>query len=106
MSPERQGPPPIAGLILMTVEGVNSVMAYIKKIEPGDAQGSLKEDYDAAIQRAGRVYQILQVQSLNHETLHSSIGLYLATMHGPSGLARAEREMLAVVVSQANDCFY
>ena len=81
-------------------------MAYIRKVEPGDAQGPLGEEYTAAIVRAGRVYQILQVQSLNPETLHASLGLYLAAMHGPSGLARAEREMLAVVVSRANDCFY
>jgi AhpD family alkylhydroperoxidase len=27
-------------------------------------------------------------------------------MYGPSGLSRAEREMLATVVSQANHCFY
>ncbi len=32
--------------------------------------------------------------------------LYTATMHAPSGLSRAEREMLATVVSRANDCFY
>jgi alkylhydroperoxidase family enzyme len=81
-------------------------MAYIKKVEPGAAVGPLKDEYDAAIERAGKVFQILQVQSLNPETLHASLGLYLAAMHGPSGLARAEREMLAVVVSRANDCFY
>jgi alkylhydroperoxidase family enzyme len=81
-------------------------MAYIKTIDPRDAEGPLKDEYDAAVRRAGRVYQILQVQSLNHETLHRSLGLYLASMHGPSGLTRTEREMLAVVVSRANDCFY
>jgi AhpD family alkylhydroperoxidase len=27
-------------------------------------------------------------------------------MHGPSPLSRAQREMLAVVVSRANDCHY
>jgi len=81
-------------------------MAYIETIGPDGAQGPLKEEYEAAIARAGRVYQILQVQSLNPGTLHASLGLYLAAMHGPSGLARAEREMLAVVVSRANDCFY
>jgi len=81
-------------------------MAYIETIDPEDARGPLRNEYDAAIGRAGRVYRILQVQSLNPETLHRSIGLYLASMHGPSGLARAEREMLAVVVSRANDCFY
>jgi len=81
-------------------------MAYIETIDPDDAEGPLKEEYEAAIARAGRVYQILRVQSLNPGTLHRSLGLYLATMQGPSGLARAEREMLAVVVSRANDCFY
>ena len=32
--------------------------------------------------------------------------MYRATMFGPSGLSRAEREMLATVVSWANHCFY
>ena len=81
-------------------------MAWIKTIAPGDAKGPLKTEYDAAVGRAGRVYQILQVQSLDPPTLHASLALYLASMHGPSGLPRAEREMLATVVSRANDCFY
>jgi uncharacterized peroxidase-related enzyme len=81
-------------------------MAYIKTIEPDEAQGPLKDEYEAAIARAGRVYQVLRIQSLNPETLHRSIALYLAAMRGPSGLSRDEREMLATVVSRANDCFY
>ena len=81
-------------------------MAWIKTIAPQDADGPLKEEYDAAIRRAGRVYGILRVQSLNAETLHRSLELYKAAMHGPSGLSRTEREMLATVVSRANDCFY
>ena len=32
--------------------------------------------------------------------------MYHTTMFGPSGLTRAEREMLATVVSWANHCFY
>jgi alkylhydroperoxidase family enzyme len=38
--------------------------------------------------------------------MRASIGLYLAIMHGRSGLSRARREMLAVVVSKANGCHY
>src|SRR5438477_2056040 len=38
---------------------------------------------------------ILKVQSLDPATLRASMDLYLATMYGPSGLSRAEREMLA-----------
>ena len=81
-------------------------MAWIKMVEPGDAIGLLKTEYSKAIKRAGKVFNILKVQSLNPETLHASMRLYLATMHAPSGLSRAERELLAVVVSRANDCFY
>ena len=81
-------------------------MPWIKTIEPDDAAGELKIEYDKAIKRAGKVFNILKVQSLNPESLRASMQLYLATMHGRSGLSRAEREMLATVVSWANQCFY
>lgn len=81
-------------------------MAWIKMVEPEDATGELKNDYVRAVARAGKVFNILKIQSLNPEALHASMGLYLATMHGTSGLSRAERELLAVVVSRANNCFY
>ncbi|MEZ6019786.1 MAG: carboxymuconolactone decarboxylase family protein [Planctomycetota bacterium] len=38
--------------------------------------------------------------------LDASMGLYLRIMYAPRGLTRAQREMLAVVVSQANHCHY
>ena len=85
-------------------EGID--MPWIKTIEPEDATGGLKLEYDKAMKRAGKVFNILKVQSLNPESLRASMHLYLATMFGPSGLSRAEREMLATVVSQANHCFY
>jgi uncharacterized peroxidase-related enzyme len=81
-------------------------MSWIKTIQPDEAMGELKVEYDKAIKRAGKVFNILKVQSLNPESLRASMQLYLATMYGPSGLSRAEREMLATVVSWANDCFY
>jgi uncharacterized peroxidase-related enzyme len=81
-------------------------MSWIKAIQPDDAKGELKVEYDKAIKRAGKVFNILKVQSLNPESLRASMQLYLATMYGPSGLSRAEREMLATVVSWANHCFY
>jgi uncharacterized peroxidase-related enzyme len=81
-------------------------MAWIKVIEPEEARGELKSEYDKAIQRAGKVFNILKVQSLNPRTLRASMEMYLAAMYGDSGLARADREMLATVVSWANHCFY
>jgi len=81
-------------------------VAWIKMIEPEEATGELKEEYDRAVRRAGKVFNILKVQSLNPRVLHASMEIYLAAMYGPSGLSRAEREMLGTVVSWANDCFY
>ncbi len=81
-------------------------MAWIKMIEPEAAEGELKEEYDQALARAGKVFNILKIQSLNPRTLRASMKLYWATMHAPSGLTRGERELLATVVSWANHCFY
>jgi alkylhydroperoxidase family enzyme len=81
-------------------------MAWIKTIEPAAATGELQREYEKAVQRAGKVFNILKVQSLNPAALGASMQLYLTTMHGRSGLARAERELLATVVSWANRCFY
>lgn len=81
-------------------------MAFIKTIEPEQAEGALKSEYEDALNRAGKVFNILKVQSLNPSALRASMQLYTATMHEESGLSRVEREMLATVVSRANHCFY
>ncbi|HTS67852.1 MAG TPA: carboxymuconolactone decarboxylase family protein [Terriglobia bacterium] len=81
-------------------------MPWIHVIEPANATGELKEEYDAAVERAGKVFNILKVQSLNPGALRASMHMYGATMFGPSDLSRADREMLATVVSWANHCFY
>ncbi len=81
-------------------------MSWIRQIEPREATGALKDLFDAASKRAGKVFNILKIQSLNPRTLKSMLDLYMASMFGPSPLSRAQREMLAVVVSAANQCRY
>lgn len=81
-------------------------MANIRIIDEGAAEGMLRRIYDAAIKRAGRVFHILKVQSLNPPVLHTSMGMYQAIMFGDSPLSRGQREMLAVVTSRANGCHY
>jgi alkylhydroperoxidase family enzyme len=81
-------------------------MAHIRTVGPDEATGPLRAQYDAAVRRAGRVYQILRIMSLNPDVLDASMKLYLQVMKGPSGLSRALREMVAVVVSKANGCHY
>ena len=81
-------------------------MAWIRTIKPDEATGALRREYDKAIARAGRVFNIVEIMGLNPAQLRSSMGLYLSVMHQPSSLSRAQREMLAVVVSAANRCHY
>ncbi len=81
-------------------------MPYIEQIPLSEADGLLKKQFDAAIDRAGRVWNIVHVMSLNPIVMEASMGLYRALMFTPSPLSRVQREMLAVVTSKANDCFY
>ncbi len=81
-------------------------MAWIRTIPEEEAKGTLKQQYDAAVKRAGRVYNIVKINSLKPGILRTFIQMYLQLMHGPSGLSRAQREMIAVVVSVLNHCYY
>ena len=81
-------------------------MPYIETVAPATATGRLKTEYDAAIARAGRVFNIVGIQSLNPPVLGASIRLYRALMLDPGPLSRRHREMLATVTSRALDCFY
>jgi uncharacterized peroxidase-related enzyme len=81
-------------------------VAHLDLIDPDDATGDLRAEYDAATARAGRVYNIVRSMSLRPGVLNRSMEMYKAIMFGPSGLTRAERELLATVVSATNDCYY
>lgn len=81
-------------------------MPYIKQVSDEEAEGPVKRELDKARTRAGRVWNIVRIMTPNAETLRTSIGFYSAIMHGESPLTRAQREMLATVVSRANHCHY
>ena len=82
-------------------------MAWIRTIAPGEATGRLGAIYDAALKRAGRVFGILRIMSLDAGILDASMGLYMNTTTSPrSPLPRWFRELIAVRVSTLNDCFY
>jgi uncharacterized peroxidase-related enzyme len=82
-------------------------MSWIRTVDPGEATGLLKRLYDAAVRRAGKVYNVIRLQSPRPEILRASTQLYVEVMHSPkSPLSRAQREMIATAVSRANDCHY
>ena len=81
-------------------------MPWIKTVPLNEATGDLKSSYDAALQRAGRVYHIISIMSPNPAVLQAPMAFYRAVMFGPSPLSRALREFIATVVSRANHCHY
>ena len=81
-------------------------MAYIRTVPPEEAHGELKQLYDQAQRRAGYVAQVLRLMSVEPRVLAASVNMYLELMYRPGGLSRAQCELIAVVVSRANNCYY
>ncbi|HVH99863.1 MAG TPA: carboxymuconolactone decarboxylase family protein [Enhygromyxa sp.] len=80
---------------------------WIETVAPEHATGLLAKLYAAAVERAGRVFNILRIQSPRPETLRISTLLYREVMFAEqSPLSRAQREMIATAVSRANACEY
>lgn len=81
-------------------------MAWIKIIGEKDADGALREFYDAHSGPQGIVDNILKIHSLNRPSLEGHFQFYRTLMYGKSDLSRIQREMIAVVVSAINQCHY
>ncbi|HZB85128.1 MAG TPA: peroxidase-related enzyme [Gaiellaceae bacterium] len=81
-------------------------MAYLRLIDEGEATGELEREYEAAVARAGRVMNILKGMSLSPRVLAPFLALNREINFAPSQLDRIDRELLAVVVSEANGAHY
>ncbi len=81
-------------------------MPWIKTVPYEDATDLLKDEYDAALKRAGRIFNIVTLQSLRPRAMRASIRLYAELMHAPSSLTRSQRKAIAVVASKAQGCHY
>lgn len=81
-------------------------MSWIEEVEVSEAEGKLAETYAALIKQRDKVSNILKVHSLNPDAMGAHLDLYMTIMFGKSGLSRAEREAIAVVVSANNECDY
>ena len=81
-------------------------MAHIGYVEESEASPELRELYDRHRDPAGHVDNILRIHGHNPPSLSAHYELYTTLMRGRSELSRAQREMIAVVVSAINDCRY
>lgn len=71
-----------------------------------DLDEDMQRYFEVCRDKLGLVPNVLRTFSVNQDKLRAFAQYYNALMLGPSGLTKLEREMIAVVVSCANRCFY
>ena len=81
-------------------------MAFIKLFKFEESSGLLKKEYEKGMRKAGRIWNVLTIQSQTPEILKDSMNLYGSTMFGNSNISRFDSELLAVVTSISNECEY
>jgi alkylhydroperoxidase family enzyme len=81
-------------------------MAWIQIIEDPEPGSDLYRIYEHQQRQAGAVANILKIHSLAPRVLAAHLQLYKAAMHSPGELSQRDRELIAVVVSRANNCEY
>ena len=81
-------------------------MPYIEEVPPERVDPVARREYDRAVRRAGRVWHIVSIMSPNGAVMRDSMRFYGSVMFGASPLTRSQREMVAVVTSQINECVY
>lgn len=81
-------------------------MARIRAIDETEAEGELRDIYADLTRSRGKLAEVHKIQSLNPRSIRDHMALYMTTMFAKSPLTRAEREMIAVVVSATNECSY
>ncbi len=62
--------------------------------------------FDICQDKLGMIPNVLQAHAFDIDKLNAFTGLYNDLMLGDSGLSKLEREMIAVVTSSINKCFY
>jgi uncharacterized peroxidase-related enzyme len=70
------------------------------------ASDAVKKYFNICIEKLGLVPNVLNAYAFDEDKLNAFSGLYNNLMLGDSGLSKLEREMIAVVVSSVNKCFY
>src|SRR5258708_12711691 len=74
--------------------------------DAAELDDDLKVAYAKCMEKFGFVPNVLRAYSFRPQKLRNFMAMYNELMLGPSGLTRLEREMVAVVVSPANPCYY
>jgi uncharacterized peroxidase-related enzyme len=74
--------------------------------DPASLDGDLQAIWRKCVDKLGFVPNVFSAYSLKPQRLRHFMAMYNEIMLSPSGLSKLEREMIAVVVSSANRCYY
>ena len=82
-------------------------MAWINTPDPDGSDADLAALYArVADPETGRVDNIMRIHALHPAGMRAHFELYSAVMAGTPTFRKVDREMVALVVSRANDCHY
>ena len=74
--------------------------------DPAALDDDLQAIWTKCVEKLGFVPNVYSAYSLRPQRLRNFMAMYNEIMLAPSGLSKLEREMIAVVVSSANRCYY
>src|ERR1700748_2358012 len=74
--------------------------------DPATLDSDLKAIWAKCVEKLAFVPNVYSTYSLRPQRLRNFMQMYNEIMLSPSGLSKLEREMVAVVVSSANRCYY
>jgi uncharacterized peroxidase-related enzyme len=95
---------PEAGVKPAPQENDGQVMAL--DLPEGELSGEMRAYFEKCDEKIGFVPNVLRAYAHDNAKLEAFAGFYNDLMLAPSGLSKLEREMIAVVVSSQNRCYY
>ncbi|MFG1372590.1 peroxidase-related enzyme [Xanthobacter oligotrophicus] len=75
-------------------------------LPPAELDAANRAYFDKCLEKIGFVPNVLQAYAFDMAKLSAFAAMYNDLMLAPSGLSKLEREMIAVVVSAVNRCYY
>lgn len=85
---------------------VDERLTWLRVPSDEELPPAIHELWQPSLEKLGFVPNVLRLYALRPSHLLAWNAWYEEAMKGESGLSKAEREMIAVVVSVANDCAY
>jgi uncharacterized peroxidase-related enzyme len=95
---------PVAGEAPRRQESDKTVTAL--DLPAGELSPAMAAYFDKCLEKIGFVPNVLTAYAFDNAKLEAFVAFYNDLMLAPSGLSKLEREMIAVVVSSVNRCFY